>query len=156
MPGWKIARDDPARPEVAAVIAAHLAQMRAQTPSEMVFALPIEALRAPEIWFYSLSLDQVVGVGAIRLLADGTGELKSMHILAAYRGRGLGEAMVLHLMQQARRNRLARLYLETGAGEAHASARRLYAKVGFSECRAFADYSDDPRSFFMRHQIGSA
>ena len=144
-----IARDDPARPEVAAVIAAHLAQLRAQTPADIVFALPLAALQAADILFYSLTLEQVVGVGAIRLLGGGVAEIKSMHVRAEFRGRGLGAALVVHLIAEARARGVLALYLETGAGAAHATARRLYARLGFAECGPFGDYEPDERSAFM-------
>lgn len=144
-----IARDDPARPKVAAVIAAHLAQLREQSPAALLMALPPEALHAPDIRFYSLTLGEVVGIGAIRLLPGAAGELKSMHVRAAHRGRGLGEALVRHLVAEAQALGLSMLYLETGAGATHAPARRLYARLGFAGCGPFGDYADDPQSAFM-------
>lgn len=143
--------DDPSRPEVAAVIAAHLAQIRDQTPEDAGFALSAAALKAPGIHFFSLAIEQsVVGIGAIRILSPADGELKSMHIRAAWRGQGLGEAMVRHLVGIARDLGLRRLCLETGAGPAHAPARRLYARAGFADCGPFGDYAADPRSHFMQ------
>ena len=60
-------------------------------------------------------------------LPDGTAEVKSVHILAQERGRGLARKMMIHLADLARTDGISALVLETGA--AHLSdydaARKL-------------------------------
>lgn len=72
-----------------------------------------------------------------------------MHTAEALRGRGLGAAMLAHIIAAARADGLARLWLETGSLAYFAPARAMYAKVGFTECEPFGDYRPDPNSTFM-------
>jgi putative acetyltransferase len=72
-----------------------------------------------------------------------------MHTAEAARGRGVGAAMLRHIVGRARAAGLARLSLETGAWPYFAPARALYARHGFVECGPFGDYRPDPHSVFM-------
>ena len=60
------------------------------------------------------------------------GELKSMRADPAYRGRGVGKAILLHLLAEARARGYGRVSLETGRPEPFLPARRLYEKLGFA------------------------
>ena len=55
------------------------------------------------------------------------------------RGRGVGRAMLAHLLAVARSRRYARVSLETGTTPGFAAARAMYARAGFepreSPCR---------------------
>jgi hypothetical protein len=48
------------------------------------------------------------------------------------------------------------LILETGAMEYFVPAHRLYHKFGFRTCAPFADYVEDPNSFFMTLSLWAA
>jgi putative acetyltransferase len=72
-----------------------------------------------------------------------------MHTAKAARGRGIGRAMVEHLVAVARDAGCTRLSLETGAMEAFAPARSLYSRCGFVECEPFGTYSPSRNSIFM-------
>ena len=115
-------------------------------------ALDVDALATPDITFCSArdaGDDFLLGVGAIRAFGDGRGEIKSMHTAAAARGRGVGRAMVDHLLGVAREAEMTWVGLETGTYPAFEAARRLYAAMGFTECPPFADYTDNPYSVCM-------
>ena len=145
---------DPCTPEVANVIARHLAMMQENTPPESVHALDLDGLRSPEVTFFALRLEgRVVGIGAVKDLGDGTGEVKSMHTVAEVRGNGIGDKLVEHAITHGRAAGMHALLLETGAFEAHAPARALYAKHGFVPSGSFADYGDDPHSAYMRRDL---
>ena len=73
-----------------------------------------------------------------------------MHTAEGARGRGIGRAMVDHLIGVARERGYLRLSLETGAGPAFAPARSLYAGAGFKPCGPFGDYGPSPNSAYMR------
>lgn len=151
---FDIGPDDPKRPEIAALIAGHLALMNSITPPESVPAVGSDTLSDPDTDFFSLSLrGELLTVGALRRLGDGEGEIKSMHTLAEARGTGAGAAMLVHIMEHARKNDLTRLSLETGSTEAFAPARGLYAKYGFEECGPFGTYREDPHSAFMTQKL---
>ena len=146
-----IAADDPRADDVRALLARHLAFARATTAPEDVYALDVDALADPAVSFFSCRDGDgtVLGVGALKRIDDGHAEIKSMHTAAEARGRGVGWAMVEHLLAVARERGYRRVSLETGAGPAFAPARALYARAGFSPCGAFADYVASPSSAYM-------
>ena len=76
-----------------------------------------------------------------------------MHTLITSRRRGVGQAMVLHIIEAARAMGLKHLWLETGSFDFFAPARALYAKHGFVECEPFDGYKPDPNSTFMTRAI---
>ena len=132
------------------LIAAHLALMSSQTPAESVHAIDLTQLEAADVRFFGLySGDQLIGIGAYKLLSRDQAELKSMHVARAARGAGGGRALVSGLINAARDDGMSRLFLETGTGEEFVPARKLYAAAGFVECAPFGDYRPDPLSIFM-------
>ena len=91
----------------------------------------------------------LLGVGAIKRLDARHAELKSMHTAEAARGRGIGRAMLAHLIGVARGRGYRRLSLKTGSQPAFAPARSLYASAGFIPCGPFSDYRPSDSSTFM-------
>ena len=145
-----IETDDPARPDVHALLGEHLADMFATSPAESVHALDHSALSHESITFWTAREDGILlGCGALKALAAGDAELKSMRTTANARGRGVATLMLKHIVAEARTRGFARVALETGTEEYFAPARRLYARHGFTECPPFADYTLDPHSVFM-------
>ena len=141
---------DPRDPALRPAVEAHLAAMLAASPPGSSHALAPEALAAPGVHFFALhDGGAVVGFGAWKRLGPGQAELKSMHVLAARRGRGLGRALLHHLMTAARAEGITRLSLETGHDPAYGAAIALYRRAGFVDCAPFADYTDDPASLFL-------
>jgi putative acetyltransferase len=150
MPEGLISIDDPRTDDVRALLGRHLAFARATTPPENVFALEVEALADPSITFFSYRVDgRLLGVGALRRLDDEHAEIKSMHTAEEARGRGIGRALVDHLVGVARERGFRRVSIETGAGPEFVPARALYAGAGFEPCRAFGDYRPSELSAFM-------
>lgn len=144
MDGLKIVEEDPSGEAVARLIAYHLEQMHRWSPAESVHALPAERLREDDVTFYAAwSEGCLAGCGALKSLAPGHGEIKSMRVAPEFLGKGVGEAILLHLLAQARNRGCSRVSLETGKGAAFDPALRLYAKHGFSPCPPFADYVAD-------------
>jgi putative acetyltransferase len=146
-----IAIEDPRAGDVRAILERHLAFAHASTPPEDVYALDVEALLDPAVTLYCYRGDDGValGVGAIKELGDGHAEIKSMHIAAEARGRGIGRALVAHLLGVARERGYRQVSLETGSGPAFAPARALYAGAGFVPCGAFGDYVPSPNSAYL-------
>ena len=143
--------DDPAlRP----LIAAHVAAMRGACPDTGCHVLNASGLGAPGVQVYALrDGDAVLGMGALRPLAPGWAELKSMHVRIDQRGRGLGRALLDRLIAQARAQGVTRLSLETGHAPVFAVAVALYRAAGFSVCDAFGPYAPDPASLFMEMRL---
>lgn len=146
--------DSPLRAPVLALLQRHLDLMWASSPPESVHALDPEGLATPDIDFFTLAEGgALLGMGAIKRI-DGThAEIKSMHVVAEARGRGLAQRMLDHLIAHARAKGYARLSLETGVQDAFAAARALYARAGFTECGPIPGYAADPNSVFMTRAL---
>lgn len=145
-----IAIDDPRREDVQALLRRHLVFAHENSPPEDVHALDISGLLDPAVTFYAARNDGgVLAIGALKDLGDRHGELKSMHTAAEVRGRGLGRAMVTHLVAEARARGHRRVSLETGSMDAFLPARNLYTSAGFTPCGPFADYSPSRNSTFL-------
>lgn len=142
--------DDPRAADVRELLGRHLEFARATTPPEGVFALEADALADPAVTFFSYREDgELLAVGALKQLDDAHAEVKSMHTAQAARGRGIGRAMVEHLLAVARERGLRQVSLETGNMAEFAPARSLYAKAGFVPCGPFGDYEANATSAFM-------
>jgi putative acetyltransferase len=145
-----IAVDDPRRDDVRALLERHLAFAHEHSPPEDVHALDLGGLLDPAVTFYSARQGpDLVAIGALKELDVRHAELKSMHTAAAHRGRGVGRAMVQHLLGVARQRDYRRISLETGSMDAFAPARTLYLRAGFTPCGPFGDYEPSPNSTFM-------
>lgn len=141
-------------PEIAALLQEHLDDMRLHSPPESIHALDLEKLRAPGITFWSAwEDDALVGCVALKELDPGHGEIKSMRTARAHRGRGIGVALLRHVLDEAAARGYRRLSLETGSMAAFVPARTLYARFGFEPCGPFAQYAEDPHSVFMTRAI---
>ncbi len=125
------------------------------TPAdESVHALPIEALRAPEVTFWSVwDGRELMGCGALKELDARHGEIKSMRTVARHLRKGVAAALLEHMLVEAKRRAYRRLSLETGAPAAFAPARSLYARFGFQPCGPFAGYIEDPNSVYMTKEL---
>lgn len=133
-----------------ALLERHLAFALSTTPPEHSFALDVDGLLDPAITFFSFRADgELLGVGAIRQLDPEHAEIKSMHTAAAARGRGIGRAVLNHLLGIARSRGYRRVSLETGTMAEFAPARALYESAGFIACGPFADYRPSEDNHFM-------
>jgi putative acetyltransferase len=143
--------DDPGVPEV---LATHLAHMRAITPAGSVFAFELDALAAPHVSFFTARVDgELAGCGALARLDDERGEVKSMHVRQAARGRGIASALLVHVETHARSLGLRSLWLETGVTEHFAAAQALYRSHGYEACGPFGSYTDNGHSAFFTKRL---
>jgi putative acetyltransferase len=128
--------------------------MHVHSPPESVHALDLDALRRPEITFWSVWCDgNLVGCGALKELDSEHGEVKSMRTSMEFRGRGGGKMILRHILDEAKTRGYKRLSLETGSMAAFDPARGLYESHGFTYCGPFADYILDPNSVFMTMEL---
>lgn len=152
-----ISVDDPRAADVRLLLEQHLAFANRHSPPEDVHALDIDGLLDPAVTFFSCRDDgALLGVGALKLLGAGHAEVKSMHTARAVRGRGVGRALLEHLIAAAREQGCHRVSLETGTMTAFAPARALYAAAGFTPCGPFGDYRESPNSTFLTLALGEA
>jgi putative acetyltransferase len=155
-PSIRIEIDDPARPDVYALLEEHLRNMYELSPPESVHALDVTRLKGPDITFWSVrDADQLLGCGALKELSHEHGEIKSMRTPAAMRRKGAGRAVLNHILAEARSRGYKRLSLETGPVELFAAAHRLYESLGFQHCGPFGDYRLDPFSVFLTLDLTS-
>ena len=139
---------------VQALLATHLAKARAATAEGFAFALDLSGLRAPEIRFFSAwDGPALLGVGALKRLAPDHGEVKSMHTAEAARRRGIGAAMLRHIMDVARAAGMTRVSLETGTGASFQPAVAMYLRHGFVDCGPFGEYAASAENRFLTRML---
>jgi len=92
--------------------------------------------------FYLVRHDERdVGVGCLKRLVQGVGEIQRMYIQPHVRGIGAGRALVERLLRDARGLGYTRVRLESL--RALAPAHTLYRSVGFVEVEPYVDNSMD-------------
>lgn len=152
----RLDRDDLTDPAVVALLEQHVAELRSISPPESTHALDLAALRADgvDVWVARDGASgPPLGCVALTLVEPGHGELKSMRTAVGATGRGVGTALLEHVVAQALARGLSRLSLETGAEDYFAPARRLYLRHGFEVCPPFGRYRPDPLSVFMTRPL---
>jgi putative acetyltransferase len=152
--GMEIRVDDLSGAAVQALVARHLRGMHASSPACSVHAFDIDRLKQPGVTFWSVWVGgELAAMGALKALGGGQGEIKSMRVADAFLGRGVGRAMLEHILAEARRAGMTSLWLETGSTPEFEPALKLYESAGFEFCGPFADYKLDPFSRFMTRAI---
>ena len=146
--------DDLRDPRIGLFLEEHLADMRRVSPPESAHALDLSALRQPDIRFWTAWVDtpggpSLAGTSALKRLDDAHAEIKSMRTASAWRGQGVAEAMLTHVLDRARAAGYRQVSLETGRQDFFMPARALYAKHGFGVGGPFGPYGPDPNSCFM-------
>lgn len=129
--------------------------MRAESPPSACHVLPVDALRDPAIRFFSLrdGSGALLGIGALKTLHPGHGEIKSMRTAPGALGKGIGGTLLDHLIDVARQMGMTRLSLETGNSSLFAAANRLYQRDGFEPCGPFGRYRATPFTLFYTRRI---
>ncbi len=146
--------DDLKGSEIFEMLQEHLQSMFLHSPPESVHALDIEALRKPEITFWTVwENGELLGCGALKELDAQHAEIKSMRTASRHLRKGVAKNLLHHILEEAGRRGYKRLSLETGSMEAFEPARQLYANFGFTYCEPFADYVLDPNSVFMTIEL---
>jgi putative acetyltransferase len=146
----RIVEGDFSDPRVIALLKIHLTTARAETAPGSAHALDLTGLQSPDISFWTIwDNETLLGIGALKQFSGDHGEVKSMHTARSVRGRGVGSAMLRHIVATARASGMARLSLETGSWDYFEPARAFYRSHGFIECPPFGDYVPDPNSVFM-------
>ena len=136
-------------PEVNELLVKHFIELRSVSPAGSTHVLDIDGLKDQSIKFWSLwENNELVGCGALKFLEKNHGEFKSIRVADKFRKKGIGEKIIDHLIEEAKKLEISKLSTETGAGEFFLPARKLFLKFGFKECPPFAHYKEDPNSCY--------
>ena len=136
--------------EVNELLTKHFVELRAASPEGSAHVLDIPGLKVPSIKFWSLWDDEkLIGCGALKFLDRAHGEFKSIRIHDNFRNQGHGINVIIHLINEAKKIKIKRLSIETGAGDFFIPARKLFKKTGFKVCKPFAHYKKDINSVYL-------
>ena len=150
----QIREDDLTGQKIADLLQEHLDHMKEITPLESVHALDLQALRSPEITFWTAWEDnELLGCGALKELDLRSGEIKSMRTAKTHLRKGIASKILERIIEQAQRRNYHSLYLETGALPEFAPARALYQRYRFEYTKPFGEYTEDPNSVFMQKKL---
>jgi putative acetyltransferase len=147
---WDIRVDDLSSSTTRDLLRLHLEGMHAQSPPGSVFALDYSGLTSAEVTVWTVwSEARIAGMGALKDLGGGTGELKSMRTHPDFLRRGVASALLEHIIAVARARGMVHLSLETGSGPYFESALSLYRRRGFVDGEAFGDYQRSEFNQFL-------
>lgn len=90
------------------------------------------------------------GVIAVEELAPGIAELRRLFVADAYRGHGVGKALMQAAVQRARECGYARVRLDTFRSKPQ--GQNLYKKLGFYEIPPYSDLPPE-RVIFMEYMV---
>ncbi len=121
-------------------------------PRESNYVLGPEALMSPAVDFLVARRSGVlVGVGALIPHEPGVGEIKSMFVVEAERGKGIGGRILGTIELRALNRGIASLRLETGRKQPEALA--LYTASGYRRIGPFGRYRSNDFSIFMEKTL---
>ena len=141
-------------PEVNELLIKHFIELRAASPEGSAHVLDIPGLKDPTIKFWSLwENDNLMGCGALKFLDKEHGEFKSIRVHDKFRGQNNGIKVIYHLIEEAKKLKIKRLSIETGAGKFFLPARKLFDRCGFKVCEPFAHYKEDINSMYYTKLI---
>jgi putative acetyltransferase len=147
---FDIRPDDLSGEPTRALLALHLADLRGNSPPGTSYALDLSGLQAPDITVWTAwAGDDIAGCGALKEIAPGHGEIKSMRTAARHLRRGVAAALLEHIIATARSRGYTRLSLETGTSPDYDPAVALYRRRGFRNGPIFGDYRPSPHNQFL-------
>jgi GNAT superfamily N-acetyltransferase len=144
-------RTNPQKERAGALIREYLQFLNDRIKRDYGIAFDVEAMvesdlsdpdkfHPPDGRFYLAEYgDAVAGVGCLKKLNEGIGEIQRMYVLPSFRGKGVGRAIVAVLIDDARSIGYRQLRLESL--EFLEAAHSLYRSFGFREIDPYADNS---------------
>ena len=143
--------------EVNDLLKKHFIELRSVSPAGSTHVLDIDGLKDPSIKFWSLwENNKLIGCGALKFLEKNHGEFKSIRVADEFRKKRAGERIINYLIEEAKKLKISKLSIETGAGEFFLPARKLFVKCGFKPCAPFAHYKDDINSLYLSKLIDNS
>ncbi len=99
----------------------------------------------PEGIYYIIQNENlIIGMGALRKLKKGIGEIKRMYIKSKYRGNGYGKKILELLLEKGKEFGFSSIRLDTG--EFMSAAHQVYRLAGFQERGQYSE-SEVPEFF---------
>ena len=136
--------------EVNDLLKKHFVELRLVSPAGSTHVLDIDGLKVPSIKFWSLwENNKLIGCGALKFLEKNHGEFKSIRVADQFRKKGIGQRIINHLIEEAKKLKISKLSIETGAGDFFKPARKLFKSSGFETCKPFAHYKEDINSVYL-------
>lgn len=144
--------ESPRQADVVRLIEALDAYQSGLYPPESNHFLDVDGLAGPSVRFFVARRDgQALGCAGLRIDPAGWGELKRMFVSPEARGLKLGRRLLDRIEEEARREGLGCVRLETGIHQPEALG--LYRSASYVEREAFGDYDSDPLSVFMEKRL---
>jgi putative acetyltransferase len=144
-----VREDNLSNPQSRDLVTLHLAGMGDDVPPGAVF-LGMSDLQSPAVTVWTAwDEDRIAGIGALKRLPDGSGEIKSMRTHPDFLGCGVGKLILQTIVEAGRNRGLIRLSLETGSGAAFEAAWTLYERFGFREGEPYAGYAKTDFNHFL-------
>ncbi|NVM17203.1 MAG: GNAT family N-acetyltransferase [Candidatus Lokiarchaeota archaeon] len=104
----------------------------------------------PEGIYYIIQKNSfTIGMGALRTIKSGIGEIKRMYIRPEYRGNGYGKEILEILLQKGKEFEFSSIRLDTG--KFMVAAQQVYRLAGFQERGQYLE-SEVPK-FFLPHWL---
>jgi len=121
-------------------------------PPQSRHSFTVEKLLREGVSFFVARIGaEAAACGGLKIFGSDYGEVKRMYVRPAYRGRGLGKAVLNHLAAYARRAEVSVLRLETGIYQVEAIG--LYESWGFTRRPPFGEYKVDPLSVYFEKRL---
>ncbi|MHA2290490.1 MAG: GNAT family N-acetyltransferase [Promethearchaeota archaeon] len=105
----------------------------------------------PKGIYYVIQMSSfIIGMGALRTIKDGVGEIKRMYIKPEYRGYGYGKKILDQLLKKRKEFGFSSIRLDTG--NFMTAAQRVYRLAGFQERERYLE-SEVPEVFLPHWQF---
>ncbi|MDP9793914.1 GNAT superfamily N-acetyltransferase [Catenuloplanes nepalensis] len=92
-----------------------------------------------------------VGCGALRVLDDGTAEVKRMYVAPEARGTGASTAILRALEDRARERGVVTVQMATTVRQPEAV--RFYEREGYKRIHSFGPYPEHPLGVYLAREI---
>ena len=93
--------------------------------------------------------DQAVGIGCLKTIRDGTGEIKRMYVRPGHRGKKIGQKLLGQLIQSAQDIGCSKILLDSARFMKNAHA--LYRSAGFTKVDLYSE--TEMTESFQDHMI---
>jgi len=152
-----IAIESPLQNEVRQLVAELNGHLIPLSPLEFQFKMTVEQMAGVDttVFVARNEAGAAVGIGALKVISAGEGEVKRMYTSPSVRGQRVGSALLEAIERLARQKGISLLLLETGTGDGMTGAHRLYTRSGFTARGPFSDYPDSEWSAFFEKRIAA-